>query len=490
MSKILSFIVVTMMLFVLNPTQTLAEETEKPVAVTVKNPEISIDILKLKIRHMNADTLFVEADAWMHLLSKAAEDVYDTKIQIEEQNVDIAAVKEKEDNQTSQKEKNKTKEQVKIEHKEKNALLETLNTQREKRKDIVDKLDVILEDINEKIGLDEKGLESKEVLSYRRYIKAVSGLSVDVTDAKTTMNSIKEWFISEDGGMKWLINTLKFSGIIFVFMLLSRIFSNTVKRALIYSKKSSELLTTFLVGFVRNIVMMIGFLFALSTMDINVAPLLAALGAAGFVVAFALQNTLSNFASGIMIMFYRPFDVDDVVDVAGIIGTVQSMTMVSTSIMTADNRLMIVPNNTIWGNIITNVTHSDKRRVDFTFGIGYNDDIDKAQQVLLSVLAEHPLVLKDPEPTVQVHELADSSVNFICRPWTLTPDYWTVYWEITRRVKIRFDEEGISIPYPQKDIHIITSTDAQAVIQKKKEFSKDKAAEIDPKKMEAENDDA
>ena len=489
MHKTLSLIIFTLILFLVNPVHSLAKEAEKQAAVTVQNPDISIAMLKLKIRHMTGDELFVEADGWMDLLSDAAKDVYDTMISIEEQNIDIDEVKEKEDNQTSKKDKKEAHKKVKVEDKEKTALLETLTTQRVKRKDIVDKLDVILEDINEKIGRGDKGLERKEVLVYRRYISAVSGITVDVTDAKTTLHSVKEWLVSDDGGIKLLINILKFSGIIFIFMLLSRIFSNTVKRALNYSGKSSELLTTFLVGFTKKIVMLIGFLFALSMMDINVAPLLAALGAAGFVVAFALQNTLSNFASGIMIMFYRPFDVGDVVDVAGIIGTVESMTMVSTSIITADNRLMVVPNNTIWGSIITNVTHSDKRRVDFTFGIGYNDDIDKAQRVLEGILAEHPLVLKDPEPTVQVHELADSSVNFICRPWTLTPDYWTVYWEITRRVKIRFDEENISIPYPQKDIHIISSVEVQAVKQKKKEFTQEKAETIDTGKMEADNDD-
>ena len=121
--------------------------------------------------------------------------------------------------------------------------------------------------------------------------------------------------------------------------------------------------------------MLIGVLVALAALGINVGPIMAMVGAAGFVVAFALQGTLSNFASGLMIMLYRPYDIGDVVDVAGIIGTVQSMTLVSTSIVTADNRLMVVPNNSIWGNIITNVTHSDTRRVDMTFGIGYDDNI-------------------------------------------------------------------------------------------------------------------
>ena len=155
-----------------------------------------------------------------------------------------------------------------------------------------------------------------------------------------------------------------------------------------------------------------------------------------------------------MILFYKPFDVDDWVDVSGVVGKVKSMTLVTTTIMTPDNKLMIVPNNSIWGNIITNVTGSSERRVDLEFGIGYEADIDKAQKVLNEIMAEHKLVLKDPEPAVHLHELADSSVNFICRPWVKTADYWTVFWDITREVKLRFDKEGISIPFPQWDVHL------------------------------------
>ena len=181
---------------------------------------------------------------------------------------------------------------------------------------------------------------------------------------------------------------------------------------------------------------------------------MAIIGAAGFVVAFALQSTLSNFASGIMIMLYRPFDVNDFIEVAGIMGKVKSMTLVSTTIMTPDNKLMIVPNNSIWGDVIVNAHYSAERRIDMVFGIGYDDNIEQAIQVMKQVLADHPLVLDDPQPVIQVSELADSSVNFICRPWVKTTDYWTVYWDITRTVKEQFDIAGISIPFPQRDIHL------------------------------------
>ena len=143
----------------------------------------------------------------------------------------------------------------------------------------------------------------------------------------------------------------------------------------------------------------------------------------------------------------------------GVTGTVDSMNLVSTTIKTPDNQSLIVPNGQIWGDVITNVTGNATRRVDLVFGIGYDDDIAKAQKVLEDIVDGHNLVLKNPAYVIKVHELADSSVNFICRPWVRTGDYWTVYWDITRAVKERFDAEGIGIPYPQRDVHVYQMTE-------------------------------
>jgi len=202
----------------------------------------------------------------------------------------------------------------------------------------------------------------------------------------------------------------------------------------------------------------VGFVVALSMLEINVGPLLAAIGAVGFIIGFALQGTLSKFAAGIMILIYRPYDVGDFVDIGGTFGTVDAMTIVSTTLMTLDNQKVVVPNNMIWGDKITNVTGTDKRRVDMVFGIGYSDDIAKAQRILEEILVDHEAILKDPEPVVKVHELADSSVNFVVRPWVKTENYWNVYWDITKTVKLRFDDEGISIPFPQRDVHVYNNS--------------------------------
>jgi small conductance mechanosensitive channel len=200
--------------------------------------------------------------------------------------------------------------------------------------------------------------------------------------------------------------------------------------------------------------MLIGIIIAVAQVGVEVGPVLAGLGIAGFVVGFALQDTLSNFASGLMILVYRPFDVGDAVEAAGVTGKVDQMNLVSTMILTFDNQLLIVPNKQVWGGIIRNITHQDKRRVDMTFGIGYSDDIPKAEKILTEIVTAHEKVLKDPEPVVRLHTLGESSVDFIVRPWSKTDEYWDVYWDVTREVKRRFDEEGISIPFPQRDVHI------------------------------------
>jgi small conductance mechanosensitive channel len=155
-----------------------------------------------------------------------------------------------------------------------------------------------------------------------------------------------------------------------------------------------------------------------------------------------------------MILIYRPFDVGDLIEAAGVSGKVNKMSLVNTTVLTLDNQTILIPNNKIWSDVVKNVTGQTMRRIDLMFGISYSDDIPKTEQVLQEILDSHDKVLAEPEPIVRLHELADSSVNFVVRPWVDTDDYLEVYWDITRSVKIRFDEEGISIPFPQRDVHI------------------------------------
>ncbi len=439
----------------LSTTTAYAEEaTESPVAVTATNTDVSPEILHMMVRHMDSDELFVEADGWLDLLKKEAAEVYKVKISVKEINDEIDALTAQDTNQTAAADREVIQQKIADKTKEKSTLLEELTNLRAERKVMTDRLDTVLKNINEKIGTDEKGQEKDKVLPYRRYIDTVSGISLEVTDAHSAWTTISGWVMSEEGGIHWMINIAKFLAILLAAWFISRLLGRGARRALEISPSNSQLLNDFIANIIYKVVMLIGLLVALAALEVNVGPIMAMVGAAGFVVAFALQGTLSNFASGIMLMLYRPYDIGDNVEVAGIMGTVKSMTLVSTSIMTADNRLMVVPNNSIWGDVITNATHSETRRVDMTFGIGYNDNIEQAEQIMKKILSGNPLVLKEPEPVVTVNELADSSVNFICRPWVETADYWTVYGEITRAVKEEFDKADISIPYPQMDIHL------------------------------------
>jgi len=193
---------------------------------------------------------------------------------------------------------------------------------------------------------------------------------------------------------------------------------------------------------------------ALNQLGIQTTSFIAILGAAGLAIGLALQGSLGNFAAGVLMIIFKPFKVDDFIEGAGVAGTVEEIQIFTTQLKTPDNKTIIVPNAKMTGDNITNYTMKGTRRVDFVFGIGYEDDIDKARKVIEGIIAEDNRVLKDPAPMVAVSELADSSVNFVARAWTSADDYWGFFFDTTEKVKKQFDDEGISIPYPQRDVHV------------------------------------
>jgi len=192
---------------------------------------------------------------------------------------------------------------------------------------------------------------------------------------------------------------------------------------------------------------------SLNTLGVNTTSFVAVFGAAGLAIGLALQGSLANIGAAVLIIIFRPFKVGDFVEAGGAVGTVDDINLFSTVISPIDNRTIIVPNSAIVGGNITNYSNKETRRVDHTFGIGYGDDLKLAKEVLLEILNSDERILKDPEPFVAVSELADSSVNFVTRAWVKSDDYWGVYFDLLERVKLTFDEKGISIPYPQMDIH-------------------------------------
>ena len=306
--------------------------------------------------------------------------------------------------------------------------------------------------------MDEYGLETAEFK--QGIISATGKISQDILNKDVAAGLLEQgvanatdWLRSN--GASLLFQLLTFVLILLAFWVAARIGRGAVRRGLDRSKLNiSSLARDFFIKMTGRIIIVLGLLIGIAQLGIEVAPLLAGLGIAGFVVGFALQDTLSNFASGLMILVYRPFDVGDVIEAGGVMGTVDQMNLVSTMVLTFDNQLLVVPNKQIWGGVIRNVTHQSTRRVDMKFGIGYSDDIPRAEKVLTEIVTSHAKVLKDPEPVIRLHELGDSSVNFVVRPWSKTDEYWDVYWDITREVKQRFDAEGISIPFPQRDVHV------------------------------------
>jgi small conductance mechanosensitive channel len=215
-----------------------------------------------------------------------------------------------------------------------------------------------------------------------------------------------------------------------------------------------ETLVNFLVSIARWVGLLFVVIAALSQLGIDTTSLVALLGAAGLAIGLSLQGSLANFAAGVMIIIFKPFKKGDFIDAGGAMGSVDKITIFTTVLTTPDNKEIIVPNGGIISGNITNFSARDTRRVDMVFGIGYGDDIKKAKALLEEIIKADDRVLAEPAPVVALGELADSSVNFLVRPWVKASDYWGVLWDTTETVKQRFDEEGISIPFPQMDVHM------------------------------------
>lgn len=213
-------------------------------------------------------------------------------------------------------------------------------------------------------------------------------------------------------------------------------------------------LTKFLKNIIYYALLIAVVIAAAGQLGINTTSFLTVVGAAGLAIGLALKDSLANFSAGVMLILFRPFKVGDAVNVAGETGTVEEITIFNTVMNTPDNQKKIIPNGIVASGTITNITANDTRRIDMVFGIGYGDDIKAAERLLVDLVKAEPKVLTDPKPTVAVAELADSSVNFVVRPWVKTSDYWDVKFSLTEKIKLAFDEAGISIPFPQQDVHM------------------------------------
>ncbi|MCA9174590.1 MAG: mechanosensitive ion channel family protein, partial [Planctomycetales bacterium] len=239
------------------------------------------------------------------------------------------------------------------------------------------------------VVIDALEAKSGEVAEHRAYLKSVTAQNV-LENPTLLTTSILTWLQSPEGGLRWGVKLAGFLGILIAARFLASMASSLVERTLRVSKlKVTELLSSFFVSTTRNVVMALGVMVGLALLGLPVGPFLAAMGAVGFIIGFALQDTLGNFASGVMILFYRPYDLEDVITVAGVTGKVRAMSLVSTTLLSPDNQVVVVPNQKIWGGIITNITGNATRRVDLVFGISYDDDVRHAQNVLEQLVVSH-----------------------------------------------------------------------------------------------------
>ena len=265
------------------------------------------------------------------------------------------------------------------------------------------------------------------------------------------MENITTW-ISENA-FDWGIRIGIAIAIFIVGKIIARMLSNLLRKAM--TRAGTDAI---LVGFIGNItyaaLLVAVVLAAIDSLGINVTSLMAIVAAAGLAVGLALKDSLGNFAAGVMIIIFRPFKIGDYIAAGGTAGSVDEIGLFATIMHTPDNQRLIVPNSSIIGGNITNTSALPTRRVDLVFGIGYDDNIGQARDIIMAVMEADERILKDPAATVMVGELADSSVNLNVRPWVNTGDYWAVHWDLLEKIKLKFDEAGISIPYPQRDVYM------------------------------------
>ncbi len=233
---------------------------------------------------------------------------------------------------------------------------------------------------------------------------------------------------------------------------LSKSLTRMLEKALIH-RKVDKAVVSFLSGIIQAAIMVATILIALSQVGIQTASFIAILGAAGLAIALALQGSLSNFASGVLIILFRPFRAGDFVDTAGVSGVVEKIEIFQTVLKSADNKRIIVPNSQITGSAIINYSAEKTRRVDLTVGISYDSDLKKAKDLLEQIVKADSRILAEPAAVIAVGALADSSVNILIRPWVNAADYWPVYWDTLEKIKLSFDEHQIVIPFPQMDLH-------------------------------------
>ena len=327
----------------------------------------------------------------------------------------------------------------------KTQLLLNLTEARDEQTAIGDRFEIIINELEKKGGDPE---------SYRQYLSAIGLIEVDVQDRQALWITVIGWLKSENGGIRWAINIGKFAGIAILSVVGSFAAANVTKRSLQIIPNMSELLRGFLVGIVRQGTLVIGILFALTALGISLGPLLAVFGGVSFVLAFALQNNLGNLASGLMIMFYKPFDEGDEIKVDDLWGYVDSITIASTKIKGWSGEIINVPNDSIWNSNIINLTHSESRGFTGTVVVDIAQNLSQAKQVILEAIQSHPAILEEPAPRTLIWELDGDSISIMFFGHTNTKEYWQVYEEVIELIQQGINTAGIELDIPEQIIQI------------------------------------
>jgi small conductance mechanosensitive channel len=327
----------------------------------------------------------------------------------------------------------------------KNQLVVTVTELQSQLTAIDDRFNAILEE------LEKKGGDPKP---YRKYTQAVMSIEVDTKDTQGLGVRLLAWAKAEEGGMRWVGNTGKFVGIVIVSIIVSQILGAILNRLMKLFGGTSRIMRQFIVMLVKRGGVVVGFLVALTALEVSLGPVLALVGGLSFILAFALQSNLGNIASGLMIMAYKPFDVGDEIKLGSLWGWVESITLANTKIKGLDGQMFNVPNNTVWGDTIENLSHSETRKFTHWLRIGFEEDLGKVEQLLVEILKSHPKVLAVPAPSTQVWSIEDYYISLKADGWVNKEDFWTVHSDVIRMIRQRFYSEGIQLAAIPKSMDV------------------------------------
>lgn len=388
-----------------------AAQEAAPAPSPLADPEIALNELSLRLIPLTVDELAALAEEWLAIVKAGTEAVADEQVAIlglEEGAAADAARARLEDLAA-----------------ERRALFERYTT-------VVDALEL-------------KGGDPATVAGYRAYRSAIIVEETRLTDWRTQVKRIAGWSTDPEGGLEVATRVGIVVAAFLGLLLVARVVRRVARRTLTRVPNISKLLQAFLVMVVYWLTIAVGLMIVLSALGVNVTPLFALVGGASFIAAFAMQDTLGNLAAGLMIMINRPFDEGDAVDIGGVTGTVRAVSVVSTTVVTPANEVIIVPNSKVWGNVIRNSSASETRRADLVFGVARSESIEKAQRVLEDTVRAHPKVLDAPAPAVSLSELTDSAIRFSVQPWTRREDFGSVQADLMRRIKENLEAAGIAV---------------------------------------------